>query len=135
MSLGKGGGIQDPKDPLIYCEDTFEERESDSDDSDRGSQFDDQDHEDGSWCCCMPGGHELRKKERRKKEIELALRRLDQKGSGLMVKDDPCACHDDEDETVNWKAQCQLIIAVVIAFLFMTAEVIGEASMQDRMER
>ena len=125
MSLGKVGGIQDPKDPLIYCEDTFEERESDSDETDPENQLDWPDYEDGSWCCCVPGGHQLRKRERKRKKEELSLKRLNKEGQCVMA-DDPCACHDDEDEHVNWKAQCQLIVAVVIAFLFMTAEVIGE---------
>ena len=127
MSFGKGGGIQDPKDPLIYCEGTLEERDSDSDESDPEYLCHEADYEDGSWCCCVPGGHQLstRPRERRSKADEIELKRLEETGAGVRM-DDPCACHDDEDHSVNRKAQCQLIIAVVIAFLFMTAEVVGE---------
>lgn len=124
MSLGNTGGIHDPKDPIIYCEGTLEERDSDSDsDSEHHHEHD---HEDGSWCCCVPGGHLLRKHAHGKKEdVGLAMTKLEENGAGKL-SEDPCACHDDEDNHVNAKAQCQLIIAVIIAFLFMTAEIIGE---------
>ena len=125
MSLGKGGGIQDPKDPLIYCEGTLEERESDSDGSDPDDDLDELDQDDGSWCCCVPGGHHLRKRELKEKKDKLPLKRLEATGVGV-TSDDPCACHEDDDQHVNWKAQCQLLIALVIALLFMTAEVIGK---------